>query len=370
MSSESHLASIDGAPSAGEHRSAIARCEETIERLCQAGPHGISSREGDRLTLKEVGAELGDLLRWERRYREAIALQHRLAEMLPENGAEYRTAAATFCIEAGDIDEGLRQLAEEANKMEPAAGNLLLGSTFAWLQNYVDAETHLRAVAEAGAADPADRAAALHLLFHVLAIERRMPEAESAWEAACAIAPDLVATRPAIIRAHIYWYDYSSALRHIELEPSEFRRSFYRTLVATRTAPGLTPAEWDWISGQAPGLLDTAHEEFAEAAMRNLSPQLALDTMQPFLERNELSRHRLLLTGIAWAQQRKLERAQWALTTALRLAEFERPRRTRPGAGKNRIFDAEARITYGEIPIDTDVRSHLDPYFMPKPQLN
>jgi hypothetical protein len=77
------------------------------------------------------------------------------------------------------------------------------------------------------------------------------------------------------------------------------------------------------------------------------------------------SRRLFLLAGIAWAQKRALKRATWALDTALRLADMERPRRTRP-AGDARAFDARARILYGEVTIDADVREKLDRYFIPK----
>ena len=82
------------------------------------------------------------------------------------------------------------------------------------------------------------------------------------------------------------------------------------------------------------------------------------------IKRQEINRHRLFLAGLAWAQRRIINHAKGALDTALRMADLERPRRTRPG-GKNRIFDVRERILYAQAIIDPDIRQKLDRYFIP-----
>lgn len=99
-----------------------------------------------------------------------------------------------------------------------------------------------------------------------------------------------------------------------------------------------------------------------------LRPPLVIAALMPDIGRGQLSFRPLFLTGLAFAQQRELDRAKWALDRALRLADADadRPRRARINHGTERIFDAESRSTYGEVPIDADIRGHLDWYFMPK----
>jgi tetratricopeptide (TPR) repeat protein len=357
-------------PGGADSASLIAQLESALHRV--AGGDAPKGRmEGDDVSAIEgIGNDLTDLLRWDGRYQEAISLQRRLSLVLPDQAQRFRIAAATIAIEAGAVEKGLRQLQGEAALMEPVEGKLLLASTLTWLQKHEPAEALLNEIVSDPSVSPADCATAAYTLFQVQNLLRKLPEAVRAWEMAVAIDASYSSTLPELVRAQIYWRDFHGATMSIARDPNEVRRSFYRDLIAARTTVGFDRARWDWVLGHTAISVVEAHEEFAEAALRSVSPQLALDVLMPFVDRQELSRQRLILTGVAWAQLREVERAKWAFQLALRLAEIERPRRTRPGAGTLRIFDAETRITYGEIPVDADVRAYLDHFFMPKAALS
>lgn len=350
-----------------DHTELVAQCEALLQRYASQCAAGVPSLgEQDVQAILQAGDDLTDLLRWERRYSDAVSLQDRLVALLPEQAQKFRVTAATLAIESGSVEQGLAQLRAEIESMDPAEGKLLMASTLTWLQRLEPAVAVLQELADDTSTGPADRAAASYGLFQVLNMAGRISDAVDAWEAATGLDSGFADTLPELVRAKIYWRDFEGAVRSVASDPSEIRRSFYRELVALRTNPGANRSAWDWVIAYDVADLGDAYEEFAEAALRGISPELALGALLPLIERQELTRQRLFLAGLAWAQQRQVERAVWALDLALRLAEIERPRRTRPGVGASRIFDAETRIAYGEIPVDADVRAFLDHYFMPK----
>lgn len=355
----------DGLAKSGDTKALIERLDAELQHCITSESDEERLADPDLDVVDRVGADLTDLLRWERRYPEAIAVQNRLASLMPGQAQRCRIAAATLAIEAGETEEGLRHLEIEAALLAPAEGKFLLASTLTWVQQFQLAEPLLQEVLSDVGASSEDRASAAYLLFQVLSLGHRLTEAVEAWEAAVALEPSYSDSLAELVRAQIYWRDFEGAMKTVARDSSEIRRSFYRALIATRTTLGGGRAAWAWVSECDAQSVGDAQEEYAEAALRNVSPQLALDVLVPFVERQELSRYRLILTGLAWAQERQVVRAKWALELALRLAEIERPRRTRQGAGSARIFDAETRIAYGEIPIDADVRVYLDHFFMP-----
>ena len=354
----------------GDLPGAIAQYNAVLSPLFERGQAGLAGNPGDAQIMIVAADELAELLRWDRQYDEAILLHYKMAHMLPEDATDYRIAAATLRIEMGDAKAGLELLEQEAKNLDSTIGTLVLGQSYAYLMDHPKAETHLRRACSDDATLPAMRAEASHLLFQILALQNKMPDAIDAWEVARSINCDVDAALPEMIRSLIYWYHYDIATKFIARDPKELRRTFYRTLIAGKSGLPKGREAWAWVNDYDPSKVTIEHEEFAQAAMHFASPQLALDVLMPRIENQGVMLRPMLLAGLAFAQQRDLARAHWALGKALRLADMARPRRTRQGSGTDRIFDAEARITYGELPIDPDVRAHLDAYFIPKQQLH
>jgi tetratricopeptide (TPR) repeat protein len=218
---------------------------------------------------------------------------------------------------------------------------------------------------ELEAAETSDRATAYHYLFKVYGIQKRVDEAVEAWEQATRLDPVLEATAPDLVRMLIHWYHYDTAESYLQRESCMLRRTFYQDLINVKRSPVFPRSTWGWVTKYDPKALDEAHDEFAEACVRFVKPQLALEAIEPLVDHGDFNRLRLVLAGLAWAQQRMIDRAKWALDLALRVGDLERPRGTRRSVGGRRILDTESRILYGEIIVDPDIREEIDRYFMP-----
>jgi tetratricopeptide (TPR) repeat protein len=323
----------------------------------------------DRLLTSS--AELIKSCRWEGQSDEARAILRDLARLFPDDAQNIRITAATIKMQSGEPDAGLADIEREAAAMNRADGLLVRGMALGWLQRFDEAEECLRSAVSLDALSEVERVEAEVMLIRLCAIQKRLDEADQAWKRLDALDPDLAAQMlPVLIRFHIYWYDYSGAQSLTTRLPHAIGRRFFTTLIDAKQAPGLTRQTWDWVADDLYNV-DIAQnlDEYVEAALRNASPDLALKALGNVGTETELDRDRMMFIGLAHAQKRNVEGARWALDAALVLAEFEPVRRTRAGADDRRILDAEARIRYGEIPIDPDVRDYLDAYFMPKPHI-
>ena len=351
---------------AGDNQSAIEDYSQLAYGLMETGTAAIKSDLDLRNLLADAADKLVEILRWEGRYDEAIRIQERLIEFLPERVLSLRMSAANLRIEAGEEQVGLRNLREIAEAdPENFWGWIILGAGYLWLTHYEEAEGQLRRAADLKGAEDCDRAIAYRYLFALYDIQKRVREAADAWERSCQLDPTLEATLPEVCRMFIYWRYLESAQKYLKRERSRLRRLFYGGLIAFENDQIREATEaWNKVIEYDPNKLTEGHDEFGEACIRLLRPNLALEVLEPMIKRQEINCHRLLVAGLAWAQRRIITHAKGALNTALRMADLERPRRTRPG-GKERIFDARARILYVHVIIDPDIRQELDRYFIP-----
>ncbi len=343
--------------------------EEYMQRVTDLTALGVAALQGDENLqdqLTQSANQLTDILRWERRYAEAIALQERLIPYFPHDAATLRTVASTLKIESGDEQEGLKELRAMAEQ-DPnnAWGWITLGSSSLWAGKYAEAEKDLLRAVNLESAESGDRAASYQYLFKLYGIQKRVDEAVKAWEESIRLDPALETTIPDLLRMLIHWYHYDTAERFLPRERSDLRHKFYQSLINVKRSPMSTRNTWEWVMKYDPKAVNEGHEEFAEASLRFLKSKLAIEVIESFIDRGDFNRQRFVLAGLAWAQERMIERAKWALELALRVGDFERPRGTRRSVGGRRILDTEARILYGEIIVDTDIRQELDRYFMP-----
>ena len=341
-------------------------CRRLIAGLTSRGAAAIQSDADLRDQLIQAVDALTARLRWNKEFDEAIALQESLLAYLPDDAVMLQTVASTLRVEAGDETAGfraLRQLAEQDT--DDAWGWIALGSACLWAGRHEEAEFYLRRAADLGQVEALDRAEACLLLFRLYGSTRRVDEAVAAWEQATQLNPELEANLPDLLRMLIHWYYFDLAQRYVEREHLDLRRGFYQNLIDVKRSPVFPRNSWEWVMKHDPTALTEAHDEYAEACLRYVKPQRALDAIEPFIDQGDLSRRRLVLAGLAWAQLRMIDRATWALDLALRAGDLERPRGTRRSTGGRRILDTESRVLYGEIIVDSDIREEVDRFFMP-----
>ncbi len=339
---------------------------QLVSSLTSLGSAAIQDNETLQQELAHYAQLLTDALRWEGQHAEAIQVQEELMSYLPEDAAQLSVMAATLKIEAGRALEGfatLRAIAEQ--DPENVWGWITLGSNQLWIGEFAEAEANLLRAAQLESADASDRAVARQYLFKLYGLQRRVDEAVASWDQACRLDPSLAATLPDLLRMLIYWYHYDTAERYLLREHDPVRHRFYEDLINMKRSPVYPRSTWQWVHEVDLSTVELAQEEFAEACLRFVQPQLALAVLEPALAQGEHSRRRLAFMGLAWAQQRMIERAKWALNLAIRAGELERPRGTRRSVGGKRVLDSETRILYGEIVVDPDIRKEIDAYFMP-----
>ncbi len=357
---------IREAPVENKNSAALDEYSRSVVDLTNLGVAAIQQDADLQEQLRNAANQLTDILRWERRYDEAINLQEQLIPYLPEDTEILRVLASTLKIEAGSKNDGFTELHQIAEH-DPNSiwGWLALGSNYLWTGQYAEAETALLRAVNLESAEAGDRAAAYQYLFKLYGVQKRVDEAVKAWEQSTHLDAALEATVPDLLRMLIYWYHYDTAEKYLRREHSELRLNFYQNLINVKRTPVFPRNSWNWVMNYAPGALNEAHDEFAEACIRFVQPRRALEALEPLIDQGDFNRRRLVVAGLAWAQERMIDRAKWALDLAVRLADFERPRGTRRSVGGSRILDADSRILYAEINVDHDIREEVDHYFMP-----
>lgn len=351
---------------ARDHALAVQRYSELVDGLLAEGSKVLLDQPELRALLDDAGQQLVQLLRWAESYDRALSLQERLTAILAERAPAMRMLAANLKIEGGQEKAGLRDLLEIAESdPENIWGWITLGTAYQWSGHDGEAEESLRRAASLRDAEPRDRALAYKYLFDLFGIQNRVREAVDTWEEMCQLDPTLRATLPELCSTLIHWRYFQTALNYLKLETLKLRQLFYGGLIdASMGLVSQALAAWGKVASHDPQALQEGHDEFAEACVRVLLPRRALDLLEPMIQREEVSHWRLLVAGLAYAQLRVTNRAVGTLDIALRLADLQRPRRTRPG-GPYRILDGRARLLYGQVRIDRDIRGQLDRYFIP-----
>ena len=351
----------------GDNPTAIVRYQRLVSRLLRRKPAVLQSQAELRALLDSAAAELVELLRWERQYDQAIEVLERLISLFPDHALSRRLEGANLKLEAGQREVGLRELREIA-EADPQNiwGWIALGSGHLWVEQYQQAEKFLRRAADLESAANGDRALAWKALFELYDVRRNVQAAVGAWEQACHLAPELRSTLPELCAMLIYHGQYASARKYIAQVDSRPRRLFCMGLLHTATSEVEEAGRaWTELLECGPGQDQAAYDDYAEASVRALLPARGLELIEPLILKGDVNYRRLLIAGLAYAQQRIINRATGTLDVALHMADLQRPRRTRSGGGR-RIFDERARVLYGQIRLDRDLRRKLDRYFLPR----
>lgn len=350
---------------AADNRLAIEYYAQLVSDLFKSDSQVLRTSSDLRSLLAGAGGEFVEILRWEGMYDRAISVQEHLVEIYPEREAVLRTHLANLRIEGGYQKAGLQELYEMA-EADPANiwGWIALATGYLWAEHEQEAEEFLRRAANMKQADDADRALACKYLFDLFGMQKRIHEAIDTWEEMVQLDPVLRSTLPELYGMLIYRWHFDIARDYLQLERSKLRRLYYGGLIdfGNNLMPMAMQA-WNLVLEYSPEELTEGHDEFAAACVRMLRPSLALEVLEPMIQRGKVTHQRLVVAGLAWAQKRIINRAKGALDIALRMADLERPRRTRP-SGTRRILDARARVLYAQVRVDRDIRQELDGYFI------
>jgi len=241
-----------------------------------------------------------------------------------------------------------------------------LGAAYLWLDRYEKADQALRTAAGLANERKLNRAIAYKYLFYLYAIQEQMDPALTAWNEACRLDPKQREMATEIYRWLAYTHKFDEMQKLLYMETHRQKKLFYNGFFAKKQG-NFIEANKQWkmlVADFEPDQVRGAEDEYGEACIYLLNPTKAVLAMEPLVNQGHIHYFRMVILGLAWAQKRAPERASWYLERALRLGDLEKPRRTRP-APQGRILDIHARILYGDIVVDADIRKLLDEYFIP-----
>jgi DNA-binding GntR family transcriptional regulator len=209
---------------------------QCLAQSTDAGVVGEPLRSNALVPKSEVNDRVADALHMVG-LRPEYMNRYRLARLLPDDAVAFRIRAANLMIEAGQTADGLALLRAAAGGLDPSNGLLLLGQAHAWLLDHANAETCLAAVCSDSMAPVADRLTAQNLRFKLFAMQRKLPEAIGAWEAARALDIDHDRMLPDLLRVLIYWYQNGrlKAVSLTEAAADELRRRIIDGRIKTGT---------------------------------------------------------------------------------------------------------------------------------------
>jgi tetratricopeptide (TPR) repeat protein len=343
----------------GRHEEAIGGYTRIVERLSELSRETLGGRPDLEQLLQRAAEELVEVLRWERRYDQAIELEERMIARFPEEEMVRQTEIANLLIERGQVEDGLSRLKGIAEK---DAGNIwvwiTLGAQYLWLRRYDEGEPYLKHAAELSQATDADRAFAYRYLFELYKEQDLLDEALTAWEAARGLDPEVQATLPEMYGMFIEAGDYRQAHTYLRREQNRLRYLFHLGLIDHRQGDEYAAQrQWRRLADMDPANYEDGQDAWAEACFRSGLIQRGLTELARRINQGEISLQRMKLLGLGWALEGDAGRAKAALDAAVMLLDHSRPRRSKLPRRDWRLFE--------ELTQDKEVLEALKDYFAP-----
>ncbi len=261
----------------------------------------------------------------------AINQYEQLLELGADNAPRYRQALAQLKIDQGEVEAGLDELrALAVGQLGEAWTWLVLGTELLYVEQYDEAETSLKRVAEREDVDLQHRREAYRQLFDLYQAQARYDEAEQAWlNLWQADASPMEDVSPLY---QMFWSveQLEQASRWLEEEKNPLRYGFYRGLVAQAMDDEQAAQKfWRRTADRNPFEHQDGHESWAEAVLRiETSPDQVIQVLSRLANRNLINLRGILLLAIAHIRADNKESAHKTLEIATNMVKSRRPRRT------------------------------------------
>jgi len=344
---------------AGRHEEAIATYTRIIDRLSELSSETLQGRPDLEELLHKAAEELLEVLRWERRYDQAIELEEKLIGLFPQEELVRRTEVANLLIEKGRVEEGLSQLQEIAQADEDNIwGWITLGAQCLWLRRYEESEAYLQRAVKLEEADKEDIAFAYYYLFQLYKEQDRHEDAVAAWEKARRLDPGMQSTLSEVYEMFIEAGDYKQAYSYLRREQNRLRYLFHLGLIDHHQGDEYAAQrQWQRLAEMDPDNYEEGHDDWAEACLRVGLVQQALTELGRLINRGEVNYRRMMLLGLGWAMAGEVQKAKSALDGAVMILDHSRPRRSKLPRKDWRLFE--------ELVRDKEVLKALEDYFVP-----
>jgi tetratricopeptide (TPR) repeat protein len=281
-----------------------------VNRLTRLRPETLQRRENLERTLRTSWHSLGQILRNEGRYDEAIQACQAVAGHLSGARAPERMIAS-IQIEQGAVEEGLSQLRQIAEETSSMAAWADLGTEYAGLERYEEAEAAYRAALRMAASN--EEAAFVNLaLFRTYQDMGRIEDALSTWSMASVLEPDLATHVMEVYTWLIERGELDRARRYVAREEDTARRMLYEGLIAQKEGhEEQARSIWQRVTRLDPQAEGVNEEAWSEAALRLGEPQSVRSLAETTsVDLNLVSVGQATLFGIADAAVGEIDAAQ------------------------------------------------------------
>jgi tetratricopeptide (TPR) repeat protein len=280
-----------------------------VNRLIRLRPETLQRRESLERTLRTAWHSLGQILRNEGRYEEAIRACEAVQDHL-SGGRGPERMIASIRIEQGAVEEGLselRQIAEETSSMAAWAD---LGAEDAALERYEEAEAAYKTALRVATSN--EEAAFVNLaLFRNYQDRGRVEDALSTWSMASVLEPDLATHVMEVYSWLIEQGELERARRYVAREEDPARRMLYEGLIEQKEGHEEEARSiWQRVVRLDPQAEGVNEEAWSEAALRLGDPLLVHAFAESIaVNLNMVSMGQAALFGIAEAAVGEMDEA-------------------------------------------------------------
>ncbi len=344
----------------GQVPQSIAQYEHLIDKLARLSDKILDRRPALRDMRKQAIAEVIPLLRWERRFYDALDKARTLLAIDPEREALWRRDVASIRIEMGEEEAGVAELQALAEEVPADPWSwLTLGHEARLLGRFFESQAALERGLEAArsSADNAEALATAHYeRFQVFKETRRWDEAVDAWEQAVALAPE--AADNTVPQVYTMLTDaglYNMARTYVDRDKNPLRAGLQRGLLDQLTGKPVDAMQsWRQVAEMDPAEHEGSAEAWAEAVLRLGAPHRVTERFEELVDAFPSTRL-LVLVGIAWAMQGDREAARDYLERAIFFLRRGRP-------PKQKLDSSDWRLLTSLVS-DGQVRAALRPLF-------
>jgi tetratricopeptide (TPR) repeat protein len=280
-----------------------------VNRLTRLRPETLQRRESLERTLRTAWHSLAQILRNEGRYDEAIRACETVEGHLSGAQAPERMIAS-IQIEQGAVEEGLSQLRQIAEETSSMAAWADLGTEYAGLERYEEAEAAYKAALRAATSN--EEAAFVNLaLFRTYQDMGQIEDALSTWSMASVLEPDLATHVMEVYSWLIERGELDRARRYVAREEDPARRMLYEGLIEEKEGHEEEARSiWQRVVRLDPQAEEVNEEAWSEAALRLGEPQRVISFEKDIGgDLNLVSVGQATLFGIAEAAAGEMEEA-------------------------------------------------------------
>jgi len=341
----------------GDTETAISLYRRLTDRLNRLTDRILERRPALQDLHRQARLELVSLLAGEGRYAEAMEVERVLVKTHPDETKNWNRDLAILRIAKGEVEAGLAELREQAEKApEDPERWLVLGAESRLAGRLHDSQDALdRALEACSVDDDANLVNTQFQRFLLFKEMRQVDDALAAWDEAVSRNPEVLSTVREVYTILTSEGRYKEALSYVARDPNPLQSGLQRGLVASLTGKSMeAKGEWREVAKLEPGKYEYGHDAWVEAVLRLGNPDPALEWLQESLPRYGTPRL-LVLSAIGWAMRKDVELAQALFQQALNMMRRQRP-------PKQKLDRADWQLLDSLVP-DNETKGPLKSYF-------